>query len=326
MKKIFFTLIVLCAATAVKAQNEILSAILQTGDEVTMFTGTNAFVDAYNNAADEGSIITLSSGTFSRPLQIQKTISVYGAGWEENAEKGIAPTVINGYIIIGSPSVKLEGLFFNDYVSIGNSVSGVVLDRCRLSYLRYGANSLDVAPNDNVVRRCYLGGVNGKGNYGVDYYIKNLRVENCYLYDIFQGGGTQILFDHCIIVKGSRTYPAYYYNCILATSGVENNTTLKNCICIFGEPTADTGVGHTGCWFGVDTDNIFEGESGLTYDASRTFVLNDPDTYSGTDGMPVGISGGNYPWYKIPSTPIVKSLQLGLDGQMLDVTYEAETR
>lgn len=326
MKKTIFTLLALCLAIVGKAQNEVQSAILQTGNDVTMFTGTNAFVDAYNNAAAEGSIITLSPGTFSATRAIEKSITVYGAGWEEDADKGIAPTILNNILYLNASNIKLEGLYVNNYVSISRSISGVVIDRCRFSYLSYNAPSLDVAPDNIAIRRCYFGGINGKGNYGVNYYISNLRVENCYLDDIFQGGGSQVLFDHCIIVKGSKTYPAYYSNCILATSGVENNTTLKNCICIFGEPTAETGVGHTGCWFGVNTNNIFEGGSGITYDASHTFVLNDPETYSGTDGKPVGVSGGNYPWYKIPSTPIVKSLQLGIDGQMLDVTYEAETR
>lgn len=327
MKKILFTLLVLRCAMTVKAQNEMLSAILQTGDQVTMYTGVDAFKNAYTNAADEGSIITLSPGTFNVNSWIEKSVTIYGAGWEEDVEKGIAPTVINSSsLYLNKTNIKLEGLYVNGYIAIANSTSGILIDRCRFNNFTYSANSYDVAPNDIMIRRCYFGGVIGKGNYGVDYYITNLRVENCYLYDIYQGGGTQILFDHCIIVKGSKTYPALYTNCILGTSGVENNTTLKNCVCIFSEPTAATGVSQTGCWFGVNSDNIFSEEGGLTYSATRTFELKDPSTHSGLDGKPVGVSGGNFPWYKIPSIPIVKSLQLSLDGRMLDVTYEAEAR
>lgn len=326
MKKFLFTLLVLCYAMTGKAQNEMLSAILQTGDHVTMYTGTNAFVDAYNNAAQEGSIITLSPGTFSVSSWIEKSVTVYGAGWEEDAEKGIAPTILNGYLYLPKSNIKLEGLYVNGYIQIGNSTSGTLIDRCRFNNLTYNANSYDVAPDNIMIRRCYFGGVTGKGNYGVDYYITNLRVENCYLYDIYQGGGTQILFDHCIMLKGNKTYAALYTNCILGTTGVENNATLKNCICTFSEPAETTGVISTGCWFGVNTDNIFKEEGGLTYGATRTFELNDPSTYSGLDGKPVGVFGGNFPWYKIPSIPIVKSLQLGLDGQMLNVSYEAEAR
>ena len=326
MRKIFFTMLVLGCAVMAKAQNEMISAILQTGDEVTMYTGVDAFKNAYNDAADEGSIITLSPGTFNNSSGIEKSVTVYGAGWEEDADKGITPTIINSSLYLQKSNIKLEGLYVNGYISIDNSTSGILIDRCGFNYLRYAADSYDNAADNIMIRRCYFGGIQGTGNYGVWRYITNLRVENCYLYDIFQGGGTQILFDHCIMLKGSKTYAALYTNCILATTGVENNATLKNCICIFSEPGAETGVVSTGCWFGVSSDDIFSEEGGYTYDATRTFELSDPDTYSGLDGKPVGISGGNFPWYKIPSIPIVKSLLLGLDGLNLNVTYEAEAR
>lgn len=325
MRKIIFTLFVFGCAVMAKAQNEMLSAILQTGNEVKMYTGIDAFKNAYTDAAAEGSIITLSPGTFSTIGTIEKSVTVYGAGWEEDAEKGIIPTVINGYVYLANSNIKFEGLYVNGYIQIGNSISGILIDRCGFNYLSYGASE-DVTANNILVRRCYFGGIHGTGSYGRWFYITNLRLENCYLYDIFQGGGTQILFDHCIMLKGNKTYAALYTNCILGTTGVENNATLKNCICTFSEPAAATGVSQTGCWFEVNSENIFSEEGGLTYGATRTFELNDPTTYSGLDGKPVGVFGGNFPWYKIPSIPIVKSLQLGLDGQMLDVTYDAEVR
>ena len=38
MKKIFIIMMVLCSAVIAKAQNEVVTAILQHGDEVSVFT------------------------------------------------------------------------------------------------------------------------------------------------------------------------------------------------------------------------------------------------------------------------------------------------
>jgi hypothetical protein len=46
----------------------------------------------------------------------------------------------------------------------------------------------------------------------------------------------------------------------------------------------------------------------------------------GNDGTEIGINGGNYPWNKLPHTPLVKDLQLSIDGKQLKVEYSAETR
>ena len=63
----------------------------------------------------------------------------------------------------------------------------------------------------------------------------------------------------------------------------------------------------------------------LDYSATRTFTLNAPETFVGTDNTPVGINGGDQTWNKIPSTPIVKNLQLNVSGTNLNVTFDAET-
>ena len=58
------------------------------------------------------------------------------------------------------------------------------------------------------------------------------------------------------------------------------------------------------------------------YSETRTFELKDPDTYVGTDGTPIGPSGG-FGWDKVPTKPSIKNLTTTVAESNLNVTYEA---
>ena len=45
----------------------------------------------------------------------------------------------------------------------------------------------------------------------------------------------------------------------------------------------------------------------------------------GTDGTQIGIHGG-IGWSKVPRTPVIKSLELNVEGTQLRINYEAEAR
>ena len=73
-------------------------ATLIQGSKTSVYYGENAFVNAYNAADDTLGVIILSSGKFSSPT-IQKSISVYGAGMEDNKATQTNRTTINGFNI-----------------------------------------------------------------------------------------------------------------------------------------------------------------------------------------------------------------------------------
>jgi hypothetical protein len=86
---------------------------------------------------------------------------------------------------------------------------------------------------------------------------------------------------------------------------------------------------------GATTDNIYEvmdisqvfadGEIADNYSANRTWELKQPDVWIGTDGTQIGIHGG-IGWSKVPRTPVIKSLELNVEGTQLRINYEAEAR
>ena len=94
MKKLFLSLVAaIVAATATYAQNSLIAVLSHEG-EVSTFYGITALREAHD-AAENGDVITLSSGTFNS-CDITKAVTIRGAGMEVNSETGALPTIIQG--------------------------------------------------------------------------------------------------------------------------------------------------------------------------------------------------------------------------------------
>ena len=143
MRKILLTILALCGTMMAWAQNDVLSAVLHHDSETKLFTGKNAFVEA-NAAAVDGDVITLSPGAFIE-ADITKSISVYGAGFENNNETGTQQTIFNQLRIGVSgqtlANVRIEGFWVGTITALG-ALDGFVLDKCRItSYMTLSTNS-----------------------------------------------------------------------------------------------------------------------------------------------------------------------------------------
>ena len=337
MKKILLSIVTLCCTVVAGAQNssQQLTAILQPKEgDPTVFYGVDALKNAYNEA-DEGSIITLTSGLFNPPGDIKKSISIYGAGFEDGITEGVKRTNINGTIILyaeaegGSlQSPRLEGLFVNGNIEV-KQVTGLTVAKCQFG----GFSVIGTGVESALVRQCYFtGSVNG-GNY----LIKGLTVKNSYVSRINGGfianDENHVLFDHCLLAASEwrQTHgAATYTNCIIANDysndGIASGAySQKN---IYARGGIHEGVISENDWFGVRFNTLFsDGVDNAGYTSERTFKLAEPyNSYKGTDGTEIGINGGDYPWYKVPSTPYVINLNATVSDSNLNVTYEAGVR
>ena len=320
---------------AAGAQNssQQLTAILQTGDVSTIYYGADALKNAYN-AAENGSVITLTSGLFNSPGNIQKSVSIYGVGFEDGISEGVTKTTIGGAInfLAGSDgnntqNAKLEGVYINSSINV-KQVENLTIAKCQFSDLIFNGTNV----NGVLVRQCYFANVNAKNNY-----LASLTVKNCYMagyaYDITSD--SQVMFDHCIIVDGKYShacFPASYTNNIITHSwgdndnltGLRYGSYAENNI--FTRSAFSSNVISVNNYFGVNCDALFSDADNIAYNTNRKFTLKSPETYVGTDGTPIGVTGGDYPWYKLPSTPYVKDLNATVSGTDLNVTYEAGVR
>ncbi len=329
MKKILLSIVALCCTVVAGAQStDQISAILQKGEQTTIYYGQDALKNAVN-ASEDGSVITLSSGIFNDPGAVQKSISVYGIGWETDAD-GVIPTTINSLTFqTGNDETTLNNIVLEGvYVKTINvkQTDGMIIRKSRFDSFNVNGNNA----KNITVTQCYGGGV-GCGN--VDVY--GLTFTNCYLTGRVTNVkvGSLVLFDHCIMTY-SNSYNwndyshsrATYTNSIITHRGgsteiITAGATAKYCIFVVDGLNAN--VLSENNKFSVDINNIFsDGGTGVDYATDRTFTLADQDTYKGNDNKPIGIND----WVKIPAIPYVKNLNATVDGTDLKVNYQAGVR
>ena len=328
MKKILVTLMVLCCTCVAWAQNDVMTAILQHGDEATSFVGRNALVEAHEAAVD-GDQITLSEGSFISPT-ITKSISIYGAGFEKDETTGTAVTMLTGVLQVGKEggetlsNVRLEGLYVNariDAAMSGRPVEGIVITKCYVNGdVRFRATATNVEISKNVI----TGSVHGDGgNTAI-----SLQVLNSWIGGNVSGFSvsSSVQADHSNIC-GDYGGAILYTNCVLSngfitSSAIAEGSTVRYCLTNGKIPSSNRLIEN--CYV-VSTANMFADAGDHNYTPERTFELNQPDVWVGNDGTQVGLHGGSG-WNKVPGTPVVKNLQLNVEGKTLKVNYEAEVR
>ena len=142
-----------------------LTATLQQGDVMTPFYGVDAFKNAYA-AAEDGAIITLSSGLFNDVANISKQITIIGAyAFNENSPE---TTILSSFIVTAN-NVKIEGVFVN-HITLGN-ISNCKIRRCWIK-------NLD-AKTDNhintIIQQCVIQ-IDGAIGHGYNYSITNSTI------------------------------------------------------------------------------------------------------------------------------------------------------
>ena len=320
MKKFLLSMMALGCMMAAQGQNDVVTATLQHGNELTVFKMANALNEAVNAAVD-GDVITLSEGTFNAFSIDGKSLTIYGAGFEDDDITGTKTTKINGssYIRGTISNLHIEGCSFGASVSDCN-IESLRIQNCQIGGIGWSGSGsvLDMVLYSNVI----TGNVWGNSNF----QFNSVLISNCYV------GGTiayfptlsPVMIDHCVLNKnGSGIY--YYSNSIFTKNDIyilSAETVVKNCIFYAGSNYY--AIDQENCYFGIGS-NIFTDADGGAYSADRTFEIQQPDVWIGTDGTQIGLHGGQG-WSKVPRIPVIKSLGLNVEGSSLKINYEAEVR
>ena len=328
MKKILLSIVALCCTLAAGAQEtDQISAILQVDNEPPqVFYGAGALKNALAAAPNSGGVITLTSGLFNA-VDITKDVIIYGAGFEEDVDNGIALTNINGSFSINLPAeiaaphgISLEGVYVNGDITVKSAVDGFSLTKSSVSQLTFQAAATRCVVTQSYIRYAINGGhdLYVQNSYVVGHTISVLNAES------------QIMLNHCIITDGyylDKDYCRFKCANSIVNIGWRNAVqTYKYCL-IPNWSNMNGFVGSSNNWLNVGIANVFEDAENSDYTSSRTFTLKDPENkYIGSDGTQVGVHGGDFPWNKIPGTPVVKNLDATVNGTNLGVTYEAEVR
>lgn len=325
MKKILLSIIALCCSMAAGAQQtDQISAVLQVGNETPqVFYGASALSKALEAAPDKGGVITLSSGQFS-PVTINKCVRIYGSGFQAIDSLDVYQSYISGDCTINLPEeiasphdIGIEGVYINGDLLVKSAVDGLTLTKSSVEDYSTSAPATRCG-----IRQSYIRG---------DVKAHQMFIQNSWLcariYPL--NDESSIVIDHSILRCGG--YFGNYNdrfacrNSILWSIYRHSNQTYNFCL----SPSNAAFNVNAGCsdnWYNVGESSVFKDASNADYSTTRTFELKSPDTYIGSDGTQVGVHGGDFPWNKIPSTPVVKNLNATVNGASLGVTYQAEVR
>lgn len=157
MKKVLFSLVMVCVAISSAKAQDVLLATLQKGETTQYFYGSNAFKEAME-AAENGNTITLGAGTYNA-TDITKAVSIYGNGYEMRADttsqkegKMAFPTRIAGDFAIALEAVNdvpskglyIEGIYSADRVRIIKHLSAASFVKCRFQNLTFGMRKMKI--------------------------------------------------------------------------------------------------------------------------------------------------------------------------------------
>lgn len=328
MKKFFVSLVALVCATLSFAQSSLLATLSHDG-KVSTFYGSTALRDAHNAAAN-GDIITLSSGTFVA-VDITKAVTIRGAGMEVDTIHNVLPTIITGGFNINiadsvSQNLTLEGIYHNQTISY-TQVKRPKFLKCRLRYL-VRENS-DKWIKDAQFIHCRIAWCLELGNES------SASLVNCVVNrpKCWSSKTSNFEFRNCVI-HNYTVYSSAFYNCILDSNindYVESSNSAYYCVASYNNTNAFSNIPNstnkvTTC------EELFKTYKGgdLEKQDSEKFELTEAakKKYIGTDGTEVGIYGGMLPFDSTPSNPQITKCNVAAkstaDGKLsVDIEVKA---
>ncbi len=313
-------------------------ATLQHGADLSVFYGTNAFVEAHT-AAVGGDIITLSGGLFTS-CNITKGITLRGAGCETDTVANTSPTIFSSDITLNVADtanfLNVEGILFNcDVIFI--KLYNPQFTRCYMNTWSHSSSS-NTCRNAQFVN-CFV--KDFSNDYGVSTMLINSVASkfansssssSCTAYNSIISYCSDYVYSHypmynlsffnCIVKKNNndmywKTYQSSFINCI----GIKGGTT---------GPSSPFDQAYTSnCVTYNSLEEVFETFTGFQYGAS--FVLKDEIAtgFHGTDGTQAGIYGGFVPYDIRPAYMVLKRCNVGsrttIDGKLsVDIEVIAE--
>jgi hypothetical protein len=330
---LFVLLLVVVGSKNALAQTQV--ATLQHGEDISVFYGQNAFVDAHN-AAQTGDVITLSSGTFT-PTNITKAITLRGAGCVIDTVTGIYPTIIpNSFqmnVTNNDAFLTIEGIYFSgtvnrqtlnhpkfikcnfeNFSSNGGNMQNAQISNCKFKYFEFGGTS------NTMLINCVIWGANA-----LDNTSRTVNAYNSFIY--LNSKASALNAYNCIIKDGGG---GYY------PSNMNGNSVAYNCIGIQGSYYGAFDCQAFNCIDNKTYSQIFETfNPGDYYVFSFTepFILKEEIAtgFLGNDGTEVGIHGGIMPYSSRPSYMVIEQCNVAnrstIDGKLsveIEVTTQGE--
>lgn len=335
MKKSILLLIAIMTMVHASAQ-DVEVVTLQNGDDVQLFLGPNAFIEALD-AAENGNVITLSPGRYNA-TDITKPVTIYGSGYETKADslsvaegKALYPTILYGNFDISLDSLDqqsnhlyMEGIYFS-----GHIYSNIVVTKYlqNASFLKCRFKNFDftsLSYNCNFFQCRFENFGPGEAfsmnlSNSIVKLIKenkqnsSLLVSNSLLFSVSES--INAIFKNCIIadvtIDGYLKGHCSLYNCMLAKDKIGNYIEIKQ-----------------GNWIDEEYAMTLWGVDNIAYNDTCMYRLTEEAQriYLGTDGTQIGIYGGSQPFNTKLTIPRVvkRNIASKTENGKLKVNIEVE--
>ena len=332
MKKLTLLVVLLyfigiCSTSAQSSQ----IATLSNESKVSVFYGSSALKSAHE-AAEDGDVITLSSGAFSA-VDITKNIVLRGVRMEIDTVNNILPTTIVGDFKIGGdynnalPNFVMEGICCENKITL-NYLDNPKFIKCRLKYISGFRIQNAIFLHCRITDEAHINGISSSlflSSIVEDPVSNNddtsLEFENCIIY-VDRVSFTYIknsIFKNCIVfsrVEAPINTSCIAYNCVsndvnmfvnINNSTNKGNVSLANLFKSYTEELSFKSIG----------DEMFE----LTEDAKIKYL--------GVDGTQIGIHGGAMPFDITPANPQITKCNVAakstVDGKLsVDIKVNVE--
>ncbi|HOU95281.1 MAG TPA: hypothetical protein PLN06_01465 [Bacteroidales bacterium] len=310
MKKTLFIAVAIALSITINAQK----AALHSPTNVQLFTGVNAFINAYS-ASVSGDTIYLSGGSFAVPATIDKKLLIFGAGHYPDSTVVTGRTVLQSTLNLGenADGFHLEGIEINGDLIFTNDkdINNVTVKYCKINNVKIDGTtnpSTNLLFIRNVVNSFMLRNAiyvlisnNIIGSISESY--GNTISNNIYLSSVYGGYGWYYLF--------GRDNNTIINNIFLETYGTGvsgSGNIFRNNLFVTSTPEYGTSPTESGNYTGVLQADIFVNQTGQTFNYTHDYHLKNPGIYIGTDGTQVGIYGGTYPYKDggVPSNPHIR--------------------
>lgn len=299
MKKrfLFALLIVVLFSMRATAQSSLLATLNHEGT-ISTYYGAGALQEAYNAAAN-GDVITLSSGSFLA-TDIKKAITLRGAGMAVDTVSHTEPTVIsNDFTINISDTLDhrftMEGIYTNQNVKISCLQNAMFL-KCRFKSVAYTSGNSSKMKDLNFIH-CRIAEDFDLSANGSAAFVNSI-VLGTYQYDngVFS-------FTNCYVDNVDLPH-SEYKNCIIKDNYVgQSSSTYYNNLWLCDNANSLNSPNNTNVKINPSDERV--SFLNVNYSDSNDYVLTDAvrALIKGTDGTEVGIHGGSLPYDPTPTNP-----------------------
>lgn len=254
-------------------------------------------LDSAYTAAVDGDTLYLPGGTFG-DLTLEKSLAIIGVGYHPDSTLVTGQTILDDFILKpGADSSSIIGIYFTGSLRITNeTIYNVKLMRCFLNSQMYLSNSIldGWLLAENWISNIYFTSSAGfKGGAITNNIIKSLAYG-------FSGSDNDLLqIKNNILISGSFNCNS----CVLSNNvfgvfnhtGNTSNSNYNNNLNSGVNGSNGDDVGLNNYLVNLALDSIFVNYSNPGEYFGNDFHLAN-STYTGTDGQPVGIYGGLFPW------------------------------